>query len=227
MNTPILFNVKYRAWYRKYGTDIDRFNEVKRCYRHMLILPEDTVLDIGGNIGLFTLMYGRFGNKVYVYEPEDINFEILNKNLFCYSHVKCYKKAVIKEDKNKTFFYLAQGKSSGIHSCKITRGRVRIKVPSIAFKKVLALHKPDVIKMDIEGMEYDLLSEELSKCVREICIEFHFGQKAMKKNFFPTLNFLFNQGFKEVNPVSKEIKSKWATIIHLRRQNEYTRFFKT
>ena len=62
-------------------------------------------LDLGGNIGTFTVNVLAKGCKVYTYEPEPNNYKLLKKNidlnskLYFKNRVKTYKKAVSTIDK--------------------------------------------------------------------------------------------------------------------------------
>lgn len=53
-----------------------------------LVKKKHTVLDIGANIGYFTLIMAKQAKQVYAFEPEARNFHILKK--------KCRIKQVIK-----------------------------------------------------------------------------------------------------------------------------------
>src|SRR6516162_5539685 len=45
------------------------------------ILPGDIVLDVGANIGVFTLFAAQQGAQVYAYEPVLPTFEVLQHNI--------------------------------------------------------------------------------------------------------------------------------------------------
>src|SRR6516162_290896 len=45
------------------------------------ILPGDIVLDVGANIGVFTLLAAKQGAEVYAYEPVPPTFEVLHHNI--------------------------------------------------------------------------------------------------------------------------------------------------
>ena len=45
------------------------------------ILPGDIVLDVGANIGVFTLFAAKQGAQVYAYEPVPPTFEVLQHNI--------------------------------------------------------------------------------------------------------------------------------------------------
>src|SRR5688500_12606743 len=45
------------------------------------LAKKHTVLDIGANIGYFTLLMAKQAKQVYAFEPEPRNFHILQKNI--------------------------------------------------------------------------------------------------------------------------------------------------
>ena len=129
----------------------------------------DTVLDIGANIGYYTLMLskavGKTG-KIYSFEPEPNNFELLKKNV---SINKCdnvilVNSAVGKED-GKLKLYLSDPKFIGangmhrIYPSKYSSGET-IEVDIISLDNYL---DPNVkknisfIKIDAEGSELPII----------------------------------------------------------------------
>jgi len=52
-----------------------------------------------------------------------------------------------------------------------TRGMESYSVKCISFQELIEKYKPSLIKMDIEGTEYDVLHECIG--VKQICVEFH------------------------------------------------------
>ena len=74
----------------------------------------DVVMDIGANIGYYTLVAAKLvgaNGKVYAFEPESINFSFLKKSVEInnYENVICEKKAVSNENgKLKLFLHKFQ-----------------------------------------------------------------------------------------------------------------------
>ena len=44
--------------------------------------PEDTLVDVGANVGLYTLYAALRGIRVFAFEPESQNYALLNRNIF-------------------------------------------------------------------------------------------------------------------------------------------------
>jgi FkbM family methyltransferase len=141
-----------------------------------LVKKKHTVLDIGANIGYFTLIMAKQAKQVYAFEPEARNFHILKKNveLNRLSNVKLNNVAVA-ETKGKTI----------LHLCEMNRGMHRI-YPSHWCKEGTAevdtvkiddiIQDADLIKMDIESSELGALKgmiKLLKKCDTTVIMEFH------------------------------------------------------
>ena len=135
----------------------------------------DTVVDLGANIGYFTLLaaslVGEKG-KVYAFEPEPRNYNYLAKNieLNSYNNVFAIQKAV--SDKNaKTKLYICPY-DTGHHTIKqyegirdykpefLTKEEKFIEIETIILDDFFKDKEQliDVIKMDVEGAEMLALS---------------------------------------------------------------------
>lgn len=134
------------------NTEIELFRKTLR--------PGMTVIDIGANIGLYTIIAARLvgpTGRIFAYEPEDENFEILKKNIAInnLSNVTPIKIALADmigetqlylDDNNKGHHSFAQN----IQSKKIIRIQTDTLDNSLQSHKI---SKADIIKMDIEGAE--------------------------------------------------------------------------
>jgi len=75
--------------------------------------------------------------------------------------------------------YISETSDQSNHTLVPTRGRKRIMVQTFDFAEELELVKPTVLKMDIEGGEYDLLEGYGTALpVRIFLAEFHFRKKS-------------------------------------------------
>lgn len=60
-------------------------------------LPGDVYVDVGANVGMYTIYAGVAGAKVYAFEPESQNYAELNKNIYIndlYGNVTAYCMAI-------------------------------------------------------------------------------------------------------------------------------------
>jgi FkbM family methyltransferase len=123
-----------------------------------IIKKDDTVIDIGSNIGYYTLKFskwvGETGN-VYAFEPEPSNFDLLQKNISINNcqNVTLVQKAV--SDKNDSVkMHLIDEHPAG-HRIANENDENTISVEQITLDDYFSQkHETiDFIKMDVEGSE--------------------------------------------------------------------------
>jgi FkbM family methyltransferase len=129
-----------------------------------IINPGNVVLDIGANIGYYTLIFAKHvgqNGKVFAFEPEPANFRLLEKNVSIngYSNVILEQKAVSNRNEKKKL-YLSK-ETAGMHriykSQHANLDSVEIETISLDTYFSNYTGKIDFIKMDIEGSEYTAL----------------------------------------------------------------------
>lgn len=148
------------------------------------------VLDIGANIGAFTIFVLKMGaKKVIAYEPDSENYKMLLRNIQLngfQDKVVVVKKGIGLEGKTETLYH-AQGGSfvkndslTGIANEVLENPRDGSEeIEIVNFASVFAdneLAYADVLKVDIEGSEYDLfegVTAAVVKKSRYLCIEFN------------------------------------------------------
>lgn len=164
----------------------------------------DVVLDIGANAGTFSKLFLEKGaNKVYAFEPVSealINLDFVAANN---PNLKVIKKAVHTDNDGLTF-YVDSGNStiSSFDPEHVnydhTGHIVKTEVPTITLKSFThqeKLDKIDLIKIDIEGAEYNLLEnleDEIFDITDSILVEWHDNndQRVVK-----LINKLESKGF--------------------------------
>lgn len=135
--------------YEEFETDI-----VKK-----IIHKDDVVIDVGANIGYYTLIFSRLvGNKgkVFAFEPEPNNFNLLQKNVKIngYENVVIINKAVSnKMEKIKLYI---DDENQGGHTLSPTKTKSKsIQIEAVTLDNYFKndSNKIKFIKMDIEGSE--------------------------------------------------------------------------
>lgn len=113
------------------------------------------VYDIGANIGNHTLYFSRTLNpkKIYSFEPAKELFETLNFNIKVngFKNIELFNYAVGKEIGEALLNY--NHKNTGASNIS-SDGHELVK--SVALDK-LKIEKPDFVKIDVEGFEYDVI----------------------------------------------------------------------
>lgn len=128
-----------------------------------IIKPGNVVVDIGANIGYYTLLFAKLvgpQGKVYAFEPDINNFKLLSKNIKAnpYNNIILENKAV-SDVTGKIKLYLSKD-GTGAHKIHNKKNdREFIYVDSIALDDYFRSKKIniDFIKMDIEGAEVKAL----------------------------------------------------------------------
>lgn len=159
---------------------------VERPYTRGLT-PPSVVIDIGGYIGDFSLYAAnRYGSRVYVYEPATENFRLLEDNvrrnhLDHLIHCRCVAVGPATTSL-KLFVDLDFGGeihvTSTIYGTHYKHPQERY-VDAVSLAEVYATNKltcADLLKIDIEGAEYDVLdsaSDEVLTKARNIVFEYH------------------------------------------------------
>ena len=127
-------------------------------------LPEDgQVLEIGGHIGLFTLLMAKAvpQGRIMVYEPDTENFKLLafNLELNNFDNVFAMNQGVAAET-GKRSFYVSPGNTGGhsLYGDQYSSRLVEIHTRSIhdVFTDLMS-KSVCLIKMDCEGAEYEIL----------------------------------------------------------------------
>ena len=120
------------------------------------------VLDIGGNLGLHTILMSKIGWEIKVYEPDPIHIALLKRNLElnkCLKNIKVLQNAVLdKEDELE--FTRVLGNTTGSHISgkkSLPYGEIdKFKVKTVDIKSII--QDVDFIKLDAEGAELDIIT---------------------------------------------------------------------
>lgn len=137
-----------------------------------------TILDVGANIGCFAIWANlRWPNSlIYSYEAHPETFKMLVRNVEGLSNVTCHNFAVYPGEKNELFYSrypgdgeaglvtFASKKFETMHQDNI------FEVPALHPRD---LPKCDVVKLDVEGAEYDILRNMDLQGVSVILLEYH------------------------------------------------------
>lgn len=169
------------------------------------------ILDLGANIGAFSVAAAmRFPNaKIFAYEPEEENFQILLKNIELNKltdRVVPRQAAVAGHDGVQKLFLSNFEYGHSLVKEFIVEEKINetemLSVSCVTLKNILdtnRLRYADLIKMDIEGSEYEVLyglSDEQYKNIDQIVLEIHNipGQSRDKlKSFLETKGFQVTQ----------------------------------
>lgn len=160
--------------YNKYDKYIGRsielygeFSEKEVALFKQVCKKNATVVEIGANIGThtqaFSKMVGESG-RVYAFEPQRIVFQTLCANLALNSILNVEAFAIALGDEEgfvllPDIVYDKEGNFGGIEFDKFSTGR---KIPKVKLDDFLKVDRVDFIKIDVEGMEKEVIDGSVS-----------------------------------------------------------------
>ena len=171
----------------KYRPDLGELHVIREQSQYQKLDFEGrTVMDVGANIGSFVHLAGTQGAKmIWAYEPMPPTFDLLAANVSKMANdtcnFECNKVALTGGQKPRVNFYLSKTYPS-CHTTVPVRGREQISVDARNFWDTLHQNRPQILKVDIEGGEYDFMFEEkLPPYVEQLAIELHMKNKAQQE----------------------------------------------
>ena len=149
----------------------------------------DVVLDIGASVGIISWLALSSCKKlkhIYMVEPYPPYFKILKENF--------------KDVDNWTLIEKIVSDKEGVVELNWGPAPDHTLLPCTTFKKIVEdIPRVDLLKIDIEGGEYNIFTEEnfdyLNNCVGNMVVEFHMSLPETKEkfrnirdNYIPRLN---------------------------------------
>lgn len=163
------------------------------CYYYSSRNKYKKVADIGGNIGLHSIIMSRFYSKVDCYEPDLLHVKKIKDNLKfnLIRNVKVIRKAVTNKN-GKINFIRVLGNTTGSHisgAKKKPYGELKkIVVNCIKFSDITKYY--DFIKIDAEGEEAKIVKNTNSNHWNKLDAVMEVGTKKNAKEIFVYLNKL-------------------------------------
>ncbi len=133
-----------------------------------IVSPEMTVLDVGANIGAFTIWFGQNCKAVHAFEPQRIIFQILCTNIILngLSNVFAHHAGVAREGGERQVPLLDMGQPNNHGALSLVEGDDGEPTRMLAIDD-MRLNSVGLIKVDVEGMEIDVLEgakETIARC---------------------------------------------------------------
>lgn len=159
---------KYEIWYE----NTDEFYELKKeifgenCYYIELEKEDPVIVDLGAHIGLTVIYFKMLFPKarVIAFEPISSNYELLQKNIAenqlddieTYQVVVAPKSGILRIQEPVGEGAWKSGAGIIPKGWKGIQTNQEIKVEAVGIQELLE-QKIDIMKMDIEGMEYEVI----------------------------------------------------------------------
>jgi len=149
-------------------------SEIKNC---------EAIIELGANVGLITKKILLHNKPVYAFEPEPEAFKLLSliksPNLTILNKAAWIKEQMMQLHRHKDWLNTKSHTSSSLKIDKKNvddKNSINCETVDIA-DYIISLNKKVLIKMDIEGAEYDVINHLLDKNafekIERIYCEFH------------------------------------------------------
>lgn len=168
----------FRVSFRRLSTDeefietvLEREEYFRQGYRPA---RGETVIDVGANMGTFTLACAKYGARVIAVEPHPENLAYLTRNVAQNGIEAQVIPAAVGAKSGTCRLFVGTG--TGFHSVKFDRGMGAIEVPQVTLGEVIErASRCDLLKIDCEGAEFDFLPTVSAKTwarVRRLVMEY-------------------------------------------------------
>lgn len=161
----------------------------EEVYSKHLSANSHIIIDIGAHIGVFSLLAAITcpEAKIYCYEPEPNNYELLIKNIEqnnLLDRLNSYQLGVARSNEER-ILNVAKINTGGSSIVWGQERNKKITVDCITLKSILEenhIDKVDFVKMDCEGAEFEILysSQNLLQKIDVISMEVHNNEKERK-----------------------------------------------
>ena len=157
-----------RQWYRDQGDQLLRFNYP--------LTNKSIVLDLGGYKGEWAAeIFQRYKCQLHIFEPVESFYSAIKSRFDGVENIHVYKFGLADCNRKEIIGLCADGssifKSMGEQSLPIEL------VDVVQFISDQSIEQIDLIKINIEGAEYDLLDRMISAGITDICtdiqVQFH------------------------------------------------------
>jgi len=183
-----------------YHPDIADIINRRREFKWELFLKDskdNIVVDVGAHIGLFTLLYASYAEKIYSFEPHPENYKCLKMNTADCNNVIPIEKAISTSNGTAKLYLDIHG--SGGHSLRRIGNTVSIiEVETIkwdTFLKKYNIEEVEVLKLHVEGLEAEIL-EDMKYLPNKIIVPYWHGYTGTVENIE---RLLIEKGYKIID----------------------------
>jgi FkbM family methyltransferase len=130
------------------------------------INSETIIYDIGANIGYHTNAFAKFAKHVYAFEPNELNYKLLEINTFHDKNVTRFDYAISNDIGVTQIEKFELGKPGNYGECRLTEDGQLCDMTYIDYLvRTKTIEPPHVIKIDVEGHEYPVF-EGMSETIK-------------------------------------------------------------
>jgi FkbM family methyltransferase len=186
---------------------------LEECYRLPVDINPRTFIDLGANIGLATLYFhNKFALSTSIaVEPSRRNVALMKKNFLDNTFEVMTLEAAVADSAGHTLFVETQESNLGYvasHGKRVNAVTMSDLIDMVPNRRI------DLLKIDIEGYEEHLLSQNIEwlDSIGSIIIELHFERSKNDK----FINLLISKGFTYFPPRNRDPKAEHFSDFFLR-----------
>lgn len=148
------------------GKAIERYGEYSESEAEIfrqLCSADDVVVEVGAHVGTHTMVLSRLvgeSGRVYAFEPQRILFQTLCANMALNSitNVECFQAAVSSETGCVLIPDIRSDVEFNFGGISVDNFEHGIKIPKVTLDQFLDLGRLKLLKVDVEGMEFEVIS---------------------------------------------------------------------
>ena len=170
------------------------FREPFNCRHYVkFVTPNDSILDVGSNIGYFVLL-GAHARKITCVEPLGELVTTLKENIARNGLTdKC--EVLQKAVGPRGTLHLEVNPHMNLSKIVGEKGANTVEVESVPLADLVKEHPSNMIRMDVEGFEYDILHNQIPEEINKVSIELHTGLLGTKKSN-RLMKYFHEEGFR-------------------------------
>ena len=183
-------------------------------YDYVPYTDNESLIDIGGNIGDTAIYFANKGYQVYAFEPvpfiyekgvENINLNPSLKDKITFVNKACSCK--------KGFSTINFNVNDPAGASEFKEASQSVKIENTTISDIINDYniKPNILKIDCEGCEVNIVKHSDLSMFKEIILEYHTNITGVDENIL--IDILKNQGFELKNQV--KFKQNGMGIIHM------------
>ena len=186
-----------------------------------LVRPGMTVLDVGANLGLYTLLLAKLvgpTGRVVAFEPDPDLFALLLRNIAlnkC-SNIEAHNQALgSREDRLMLRRLILNSGDNTLGSGGGRQFRQNVEVKVVALDEFLPDLRPDLVKIDVQGWEFEVLlgMEKMLSANHQTQVSFELWPAGLKRaGCSPTdlMQWLHARGLQLHHPESRALLDETA-----------------
>jgi len=161
-------------------------------YYWKFVEPTDIVLDLGANIGVFSVLSSN-ARKIIAVEPLEKAIPYLKRNLEL-NGLSGKSEVIRMAGGKKGWLFLEEDEKLNLSKVVEMENEKTQRVRSEPLSYFTKKYNTNLLRMDVEGYEYEILYKKIPKGINKISIEFHtkiLGEKKAEE----LINYFYDEGF--------------------------------